>query len=50
MARMTQMVLPKMIRRSRGVIINIGSLSGAFSSKKKIITKMHFISILNFNE
>ena len=53
MARMTQMVLPKMIRRSRGVIINIGSLSGAFSSKKKSLQKFilfqFLISINNYS-
>ncbi|EFX74276.1 hypothetical protein DAPPUDRAFT_307355 [Daphnia pulex] len=32
MARMTHMILPRMIRKSRGVIINIGSISGAFAT------------------
>jgi 17beta-estradiol 17-dehydrogenase / very-long-chain 3-oxoacyl-CoA reductase len=37
MARMTHMILPRMIRKSRGVIINIGSISGAFASNNKTI-------------
>ncbi|KAI9556833.1 hypothetical protein GHT06_016625 [Daphnia sinensis] len=32
MTRMTHMILPGMIRRGRGVILNIGSISGAFAT------------------
>ena len=32
MARMTHMVLPQMLQRQRGIIVNIGSISGAFST------------------
>lgn len=32
MARMTHMILPGMIQRGRGVVLNIGSISGAFAS------------------
>lgn len=32
MARMTHIVLPQMLNRQRGIIINIGSISGAFST------------------
>lgn len=32
MARMTRLVLPQMIERKRGVIVNIGSISSAFST------------------
>ncbi len=29
---MTHMILPEMLRRNRGVVLNIGSISGAFST------------------
>ena len=32
MARMTHIVLPLMMERQKGIIINIGSISGAFST------------------
>ena len=32
MIRMTHMILPGMLRRNRGVVLNIGSISGAFST------------------
>ena len=32
MARMTHLILPQMLQRRRGVILNIGSISGAFAT------------------
>lgn len=32
MIKMTHMILPEMLRRNRGVVLNIGSISGAFST------------------